>query len=333
MGGCGGGSSTSTGATTSIFTQGATNCAAVVGPELINSSFAAVMGSCNQYDASSVPVRSSTAFKSPGFNFPVVFSQVTGYNITLPLFAPGTTNVSLSSTLTLPGGAVAASFGNFGGRTYQTVFDSTNGGNAVVHDYRNAVTDAGQKYLDLNYSRFGLFSRFDNRTLGYYGGWFQGDNQGIVPTSSALFKGAMVGVLGPSAVSTASATTVGYSADIEIQVNFAAPGTPITSLSLSNFAYTFNGKKITTPEISPGGVVSSSSLDVGSKTLSASFTTGAAGAASAIVEGGIAGAFYGGPSLNVTEFVGTLKFRTQDGRNAIGAFGARVPVANSIVNP
>jgi hypothetical protein len=331
--GCGGGSSTSTGAGASIFTQGSVNCTAVAGPEPISNSFASVMGSCNQYEASSFPTRSSTAFKSPGFNFPVALNQVTGYNIVLPLLVPGSTNVSLASTLTLPGGAVAASFGNFGGRSFQTIFDADTGGNAVVHDFRNTVTDAGQKFLDLNFSRFGLFSRFESRSLGYYGGWFQGDNLGSVPASQALFRGVVVGVLGPSSVNTASVTTVGYSADIEFQVNFAVPSAPITSLSITNFSFTFDGKKITTPFLSPGGAVSSSSLEVGSKSVSASFTTGIVGAPGAIAEGTIAGSFQGGAGVNVTEFVGTVKFRTQDGRNAVGAFGSRIPVANSIVNP
>jgi hypothetical protein len=340
--GCGGGGGSSTPAGTPSggpppaggVTQGTTTCAAVNSAETLTGSSGALLGSCEQYEASTSPTRAATAFKSPGVNSPVLYSQLNGYEISLPILTGTKTTIPLANILTLPGGATAYSFGNFAGKTYQTVLDNNTGAAAIVYDFRNTTTLTSQKFLDLSYSRFGMFSRFSDRTLGYYGGWTQGDSAGTLPTSVVSFRGSIIGVLGPASNNTGLGTAAGYSADITITVNFAAPGSPVTSLLLSNFGYSANGSQISTQVITPvagGGVLQGSSLDSGAKTLVASFVTPAAGTSSAISEGRLAGSFWGNNGVDVTEFVGTLKFRTADGRNAVGAFGVRSGV--SITNP
>jgi hypothetical protein len=338
--GCGGGSSPATGGGSTNggtngavgLNEGSTSCAAVTAPETLSASNGALIGSCEQYEASVAPTKAATAFKSPGINSPVIYSPVSGYAINLPVLAAGTTTIPLTNLLTLPGGAIGYTFGNFAGNTYQTILDASNGAAATAYEYANTRTITGQKFLDLTYSRFGMFSRFGNRTLGYYGGWAQGSSVGNLPTGSVTFRGALVGVIGPGVGSTNGGTAAGYSADISITVNFAAPGAPITSLALSNFGYSANGSQISTVAVASGGVVSASSLDVGTKSLSAVFTTTAAGTTNAIAEGRMSGSFYGAAGVaDASEFVGTLKFRTADGRNAVGAFGVRT--GTSIVNP
>jgi hypothetical protein len=336
--GCGGGGSSAPGGTTTPsvggtgLTQGTTSCSAVTAPETLSASNGALIGSCEQYEASVSPTKASTAFKSPGINSPVIYSATTGYSISLPVLAVGSTTIPLTNLLTLPGGAIGYTFGNFAGSTYQTILDSGTGAAATAYEYANTRTITGQKFLDLTYSRFGMFSRFGDRTLGYYGGWAQGASVGNLPTGSVTFRGALVGVIGPGVGSTNGGTAAGYSADIAITVNFAAPGAPITSLALTNFGYSANGSQISTVGVATGGVVSASSLDVGTKSLSASFTTTAAGTTNAIAEGRMSGSFYGAAGVaDASEFVGTLKFRTADGRNAVGAFGVRTGA--SIVNP
>jgi hypothetical protein len=344
LAGCGGGGGSSSTTTSSGgpaaappaggVTQGSTVCNAVANPETLASSSGALIGSCEQYEASTSPTRAATAFKSPGVNLPVIFSQTTGYEINLPILNGTKTTVPLSNLLTLPGGATAYSFGNFAGKTYQTVLDANSGAAAIVYDYRNTATLTSQKFLDLSFSRFGLFSRFGDRTFGYYGGWAQGDSAGNLPSSTVSFRGSIVGVIGPSSNNTGLGTAAGYSADVAITVNFAAPNAPVTSLVLSNFGYSANGSQISSQVITPvaaGGSLQSSSLDPVVKSLVASFTTAAAGSSSAISEGRLSGNFYGNSGFDVTEFVGTLKFRTADGRNAVGAFGVRS--GTSIVNP
>jgi hypothetical protein len=342
LAGCGGGGSSTTSSSggpaaappAGGVTQGSTVCNAISNPETLAASSGALIGSCEQYEASTSPTRAATAFRSPGVNSPVIFNQITGYEINLPILTGTKTAIPLANILTLPGGATAYSFGNFAGKTYQTVLDANSGAAAIVYDYRNTSTLTSQKFLDLSYSRFGLFSRFGDRTFGYYGGWAQGDSAGNLPSSTVSFRGSVVGVLGPSSNNSGLGTAVGYSADVTITVNFATPNSPITSLLLSNFGYSANGSQISSQVITPvaaGGTVQSSSLDTGVKSLVGSFVTAAAGSSSAISEGRLAGSFYGNSGVDVTEFVGTLKFRTSDGRNAVGAFGVRSGA--SIVNP
>jgi hypothetical protein len=322
--GCGGGSSTtSAGQGPGVVTEGTTNCAAVANPETLAASFDAVLGSCHQYVASTFPTKSATTFRSPGISQPVIYRPNLGYDISLPLLAINRVSIPLGSTLRLPGGVAAYSFGNFAGNSYQTILDANTGGAALVHDFRSTTTLATQKYLDLNHSRFGLFSRFDNRTLGYFGGWTQGETQGNLPATLVSFRGAVIGVLGPSTSNTSAQTSVSFSADVTLQVNFAATGAPVTVLTFSNFGYSANEVLLPAQIVAPGGAVSTSSLDSGSKSLSALFTTNPSGASTAIVEGQLGGSFYGKAGSDVSEFVGTIKFRTADGRNAIGALGVR----------
>jgi hypothetical protein len=316
------------------ISEGSLTCAATSNPETLAASNGALLGSCEQYEASTFPTKAATAFKSPGISSPLIFNATTGYTVNLPVLAGGATVViPLTNLLTLPGGTVVNSFGNFAGKTYQTILDQTTGGAAYAYDHVNTTTLTGQKYLDLNYSRFGMFSRFGTRTLGYYGGWAQGVQVGDLPAGTVTYKGVVIGVIGPGAGAASVGTAAGFSADATIIVNFANPAAPVTTLSLVNFGYSANGTQISTVPVASGGVVSTSSLDPAGKSLSASFTTIAAGTSNAISEGRFSGSFYGevGAGKVASEFVGTLKFRTADGRNAVGAFGVRS--GTSIINP
>jgi hypothetical protein len=317
------------------ISEGSLTCAATSGAETlaVPNSTRLVLGSCEQYEASTFPTKASTAFKLPGISSPLLFNATTGYTLKLPVLA-GAADVVIPFTnlLTLPGGTVVNSFGNFAGKTYQTILDQTTGGAAYAYDHVNTTTLTGQKYLDLNYSRFGLFSRFGTRTLGYYGGWAQGVQVGDLPAGSVTYTGVVIGVIGPGAGAASVGTAAGFSADATIIVNFANSAAPVTTLSLTNFGYSANGTQISTVPVASGGVVSSSSLDPAGKSLSASFTTNAVGTSNAIAEGRFSGSFHGevGAGKVASEFVGTLEFRTADGRNAIGAFGVR---SGSRTNP
>jgi hypothetical protein len=304
------------------FTQGTTVCAAVANPETVASSAGALLGSCEQYEGTSSPTRAATAFRSPTGTQPVVFySDATGYEINLPLVSATKTTLVLANLIPA---SDATSFGSFVGTTYG-VSDLNTGSGARVYDHRTTKNLTGDKTLvDLTYSRFGIFNRFTDRTLGYYGGWAQAANQGNLPSGTVTFTGPIVGVIGPASTNTAIGTAAGYSATVTIEVNFATPGTPITKLMVSGFGYSANGGQIVTQPVASGtAVVTSPALDVTGKSLSTSFTLAASGTANAISEGRLSGSFSGAAGASVTEFVGTLKFRTADGRNAIGAFGAR----------
>jgi hypothetical protein len=328
--GCGGGGGSSTpspspsgsGTPAASQTVGSTNCAVVGSPETIAASAGALLGSCEQYEASTAPTRAATAFKSPGSGVvsPLSYSASSGYEINLPILNSNSPKIPVP--LTAPS-SFDSTLGNYAGKTYRL---SQGSALSTIYDHRNTLTSTGQKALDLNNSRFGVFSQFNDVTQGYYGGWALGDTQGNLPTGSVPFRGIVVGAIGPSATNTAAGTVAGFSADITIVVNFAAAGgSPvITSLQLSNIGYSsVAGSTVGAQAISSGGVVSSSSLSSTNKSISASFTTVKAGTTSAIAEGGLAGSFYGPVGAVVTELVGTVKFRTEDGRNAIGAFGSR----------
>jgi hypothetical protein len=313
-------------------TEGSVTCAATDGAQALTAlSDPFLLGSCEQYEASIVPTKASTAFRSPGVLLPVTFNVSSGYKVSVPLVSGADVVIPLSNLLTLPGGTVVNSFGNFAGKTYQTILDQTTGGAAYAYDLKNATTLDGRKYLDLNFSRFGMFSRFGTRTLGYYGGWIQGDQVGNLPTGLVTFKGIVVGVIGPGAGGTSVGTAAGFSADVLITVDFAALGAPVTSLEIKGFGYSANGTQILPVQVAPGGVVKGSSLDMGTKSLSASFITSPAASASDITVGRLIGNFYGESAKDATEFVGTFNFRTADGRNAAGSFGVRS--GTSTVNP
>jgi hypothetical protein len=326
--GCGGGGGASTPASGTPsggpapspgITQGSTVCAAVASPiDTVSSSSVALLGSCEQYEASNVPTRSASEFKSPGGGItkPLTFSG-TAYDIDLGSLVakasiPSATQSNLSST-----------FGNFAGKRYRiTLGDSF----ADAYDFQSTVTaPLGNPVLTLTNSRFGVFSRFSNLTQGYYGGWAQGGTQGNLPTGSKTFTGYMVGVIGPSSTSSAVGTVVGYSATFTVGVNFAASANPvITSFAITNFGYSVNGDPASPQPVASGNAATTSvNLDRVAKSLSASFSVPLSGTSSAIRDGSLVGSFYGNPGVDITEFVGTAKFVTQDGRNAIGAFGLR----------
>jgi hypothetical protein len=331
--GCGGGGGTSTStnnANVGGLTQGNLACAAVSGGETLAASGGALIGACEQYEASTVPTRAATAFRTPGINSPLVYNAVTGYSISLPVLSAGATQIAFSDAITPPGGFTSYSFGNYAGKTYQNNVNKDTGSAATAYDYVNTTTTTGTKVIDLNFSRFGMFSRFGDRTLGYYGGWAQGTSVGPLPAAPTVFRGVVVGVIGPSSTNTGPNVAVGYSAEVTLTINTAS-GTPITALALSNFGFSANGAQVATGSnaaaavvpIANGGAVSTSALNAGAKSLSASFTTPATAGNSAIAEGVLSGNFYGNSTLDASELVGTLKFRTADGRNAVGAFGVR----------
>jgi hypothetical protein len=327
--GCGGGGGSSPapaavgGPPSGTFTTGSTTCSAISSPETITSSSGALLGSCEQYEASTAPTKAATAFKSPTGTLPVVvYNASTGYDINLPL-------VSATKTTLVPGNLISStqentSFGNFVGVTYG-ISDSNTGSGARVYDLRNTTKlTLTEKVLDLNSSRFGIFNRFADRTLGYYGGWAEASTQGNLPTGAVTFKGPVVGVIGPSSGNSAVGTPAGYSTTVTIVVNFAASGNQITSLSFDPFGFSANGSSILPQQVASGiAQVSASSLDAAAKALSASFTTSPAGTNSVITAGRLAGSFAGVVGTTATEFVGTIKFTTADGRNAVGAFGTR----------
>jgi hypothetical protein len=340
--GCGGGGggtpAAGGGSPPANLTVGSTVCKAVQNPEVLTTpNGGALLGSCEQFEASTSPTRAATAFKTPGTSSPLVYNSVSGYTISFPILVAGSASILLTDVVTPAGGGTGYRFGNLAGKTYQSDINKSTGAAAIAYDYVNTTNAVGGKVLDLRYSRFGMFSRFEDRTQGYYGGWAQGGNTtGSLPAGSVSFRGAIVGVLGPASTNTSNTTAVGFSADVIATVNFSVTGAPITSLTLSNFGYTSNGTQFqsgTTQVVVPlaaGGAVTSSTLDVGTKSISASFNTPAAAGNSAISAGLLSGSFFG-DGVEVSELVGTLKFNTADGRNAVGAFGVRSGA--SIVNP
>jgi hypothetical protein len=325
LAGCGGGGGSGSPATATALTQGSTQCAATAGAIAVDAVGTAVLGSCEQYENSINPTKVATAFKAPGFDNPVLFNSTSQtYTVNLPLVA-GSTVLAQADKLVLAGGSQALSFGNFAGATFQQVSDRTTGGATTAYDFAKTVDSIGAPYLDLNFSRFGVFSRFQDRTLGYYGGWANGvPSNATLPTGTVIFRGAVVGVFGPSASNTSAATAVGFSSLISITVNFAAPGAPVTAVSLTGFNFSQNGGFASVVGLSPGGTVSASSLDVGTKKLATTFSTPNSATTSGLATVKLDGSFYGGVSpASVTELVGSLRFVTADGRNGVGAFGVR----------
>jgi hypothetical protein len=336
--GCGGGGGSSTPASTpagqtsgsqtsggqtpasTVLTQGTTACAAIASPDTVGSASPALLGSCEQYEASRFPTRSASEFKNPGSGIkPLSFNGAAGYEIDLgtlssKIVVPSATQSDLSST-----------FGNYAGKRFRTTQGDAF---ADVYDFRNTLAvPSALPVLDLNYSRFGVFSRFTNLTQGYYGGWAQGDTQGNLPSASKQFSGRIIGVVGPSSTSTAAGAVVGYSADVVLTVDFAASGSAVVkSLFISNFGYTVAGTVAAAPSIASGTATATTvNLDKTAKSLSVLFQVPASVAGSnAIGQGNLVGSFYAASgTVEVTEFTGTVKFTTADGRNAIGGFGLR----------
>jgi hypothetical protein len=331
--GCGGGGGSSTPATQTppggsqpnaagTFTVGSTNCAAISTAQTLANSTGALLGSCEEFVASPVPTKAVTAFINPTAA-PVVAFNGSSYDIS----AVGTTKVTLStSTDLIPASDLTrTSFGNYLGLTYG-ISDASNGAGSRVYDLRNTTDTFLVKKLDLAYSRFGIFNRFNDRTLGYYGGWTLGDGNGNLPPNKTVpFSGVLVGVIGPSSSGTAGGTPLGFSADVKIEVNFTPSGSSVSTLELSAIRYTQNGSQQINQQLIAGGTATVQSAPSSSspRSISASFTTPVSGTNSPIEEGSMSGTLHGNSGVDVTELVGTVKFRTKDGRNAIGAFGAK----------
>jgi hypothetical protein len=329
LAGCGGGGGSGSPAGSSLITEGSTRCAATNSAVTVDANVPAVLGSCEQYEASVFPTKVATAFRDSGQTLPVLFNSVSNaYSVNLPLLAA---NITLGSNdrLNGTGGGTALSFGDYAGITYQSA-DRTSGAATTVYDYVKTTDTSSSTYLDLNFSRFGIFSRFADRTLGYYGGWSNGiASSAPFPTGLVTFRGALVGVLGPNANNNAAFTAVGISTPISITVDFSAAGAarPVTAITLGGFRYSQNGGFVSVTTLSTEVAAgSTSSLDATSQTkkLALNFATsttavGANGLSTVKLEGN----FYGSPSGALSEIVGNIKFITADGRNGIGAFGVR----------
>jgi hypothetical protein len=302
-----------------VRTEGSTACAAIASPtDTVTSSSPALMGSCERYEGTVFPSRSASEFKSTGSAVkPLTFTTSTGYEIDLGTLSAKITVPSISQS------DLSSTFGNYAGKRYRTTQGDAF---ADVYDFRNVfAVPSAIPVLDLNYSRFGVFSRFSNLTQGFYGGWAQGDTQGSLPIASKQFVGRIVGVVGPSSTGTAAGAVVGYSADLTLNVDFAASGNAVVkSFFVSNFGYTVAGSVATTQTVASGTASATAAvINTLTKSLSFSFSIPVSGTSSPISQGSLVGSFYGPPGAEVTEFVGTVKFATQDGRNAIGGFGLR----------
>lgn len=342
LAGCGGGGGGSTAVNAPPpggLTQGTTNCTAIAGGETISASIGAVIGSCEEYTASTSPTKVATAFKSPGTNSPVLFNSTTGYAVSLPILANTSTAIPLANELRLSGGLQAYSLGNYAGRTFQTVLDQNTGAAATVYDLTNTLNVQGTKFMDLNSSRYGVFSRFGDRTLGFYGGWANLSNTASVPLSGVVtFRGSVVGVVGPGATNAGLATAAGYSAEASITIDFSKASGSVTNIALSNFGYSANGTQLSSQVILPITAATtalvSSSVDsaTNAKSVSASFSSIDAGASKGFQSAALSGSFAGTGAIAPNELVGTIKFVTTDGRNGIGAFGVKASTT-PLLNP
>jgi hypothetical protein len=335
--GCGGGGgSTPAGSpSTAGLTQGSTTCAATANGVSVTASGVAVLGSCEQFENSATPTKVATAFRAPGTDAPVLFNSLSGYAITLPVLTAAQKILTFNDLITASGGGQALTFGNYAGKTYQSA-DRTTGEASTVYDFNNTVASGGSKFLDLNFSRYGLFSRFADRTLGFYGPWAQGTSTvgTLLPTGVVSFKGSMIGVLGPAVTNTGRATAVGFSGIVNLTVDFTTK--QVTSFSLTNIGYSQNGSVnvaavVPLSEVTTVGGGSSIDTNVDPRTLTASFSSVNSTSTVGITNASLSGSFYGEPTKALSEIVGNVKFTTVDGRNAIGAFGVRS--GPSIINP
>ena len=338
--GGGGGSTTSSGTTTppaQTATGGSATCVAVNSPLTIAAAPAgsSLLGSCEVYNASVSPVSSVTTFRDPGTSTPVVASAA-GYSVDTPLVTGGSVSVPIASELKLAGGLQAASLGDYAGRTFQVVLNAANGGAATVYDYQNTNSKDGSKFMNLTYSRFGLFSRFEDRYVGFYGGWIKGDSTAPLPTAGVVtFNGAMVGVIGPSS-SAPTGKINGISSKVSITVDFSATPAKVTAITLNSYGYSQNAVSVSgTPGITAvadgSGTLSASTVTASDASMSATFAIPATPGGSAVSTAIASGKFFGAGAA-ATEIVGTLRFATADGRNGIGSFGVK-NAALPLINP
>jgi hypothetical protein len=317
------------------YLAGSTVCPSVSNSVAVTAVGTLVLGVCDQFENRFSPSRSASAFRSAGNSSPVIYSSTLGYTIS---FAVDSSSVSaaipLSNLIAFPGGA-GYSFGNYSGKTYQTVVNSTSGAAVIIHDFRNAVNVLSIKILDLNYSRFGVFSQFSDRYQGFYGSWSDVSDSGAAPlniSSTTTFRGGVVGVLAPQKSNTGPETAIGFSADIVIVIDPTKANDQVVSTILSNFGYSVNGVSVAPKPLASGGVVASgSTLDAVSKKIYATFTTQDGVTTKGINTGVINGTMAGPAGAVVSELVGSIQFSTTDGRNAIASFGARS--STSLINP
>jgi hypothetical protein len=333
--GGGGGSTPAAGTPAAGITDGSTSCAATANGVPVTASGVAVLGSCEQFENSATPTKVATAFRLPGTDAPVLFNSLSGYAITLPVLTAAQRILTFNDVITAAGGGQALTFGNYAGKTYQ-IADRASGQADTVYDFANTARSGGSKFIDLNFSRYGLFSRFENRTLGFYGPWAQGNSTvgTLLPSGAVSFTGAMIGVLGPGSTNTARATAVGFSGILSLTVDFTTR--QVTNFSLTNIGYSQNGtvnvaSVVPLAEVTAVGAGSSVDTTVDPKTISATFSSTGVSPTVGITNARLSGNFYGEPTKALSEIVGNVKFTTVDGRNAIGSFGVRSGA--SIINP
>jgi hypothetical protein len=318
------------------YLAGSTVCPSVSNSVTVTTTGTLVLGVCDQFESRLAPTRSASAFRSVGSSSPVTYSSVLGYSVSLPLDASTQSfAVPLGSLIGSPGGSNGPSFGHYSGKSYQTIIDAKSGAAVFVYDYRNTMTLFSSKFLDLNFSRFGLFSQFGDLYQGFYGGWSDVSESGAASlniTAVTTFRGIVVGVLAPQKSNTGPETAVGFSADIAIVIDPTKANDQVVSTTLSNFGYSVNGVSVAPKPLASGGVVASgSTLDAVSRKIYATFTTQDGATTKGINTGVINGTMAGPAGAVVSELVGSIQFTTTDGRNAVASFGARS--STSLINP
>jgi hypothetical protein len=318
------------------YLAGSTVCPSVSNSVAVTTTGTLVLGVCDQFESRLAPTRSASAFRSAGSSSPVTYSSVLGYNVSLPIdTSTQSFLVPLGSLIGSPGGSNGPSFGNYSGKSYRTIIDAKSGAAVFVYDYRNTMTLFSTKLLDLNFSRFGLFSQFSDLYQGFYGGWSDVSESGVASlniTAVTTFRGIVVGVLAPQKSNTGPETAVGFSADIVIVIDPTKANDQVISATLSNFGFSANGVSVAQKPLASGGVVASgSTLDSVSKKIYATFTTQDGATTKGINTGVINGTMAGPSNAIVGELVGSIQFTTTDGRNGIASFGARS--STSLINP
>jgi hypothetical protein len=328
LAGCGGGggSAPSVNAPPAAgFTAGSSSCGANQGADTFATSSGALLGSCEEYTASIAPTRVSTAFKSAGTQFPLTFSATAGYTLSLPVLEPGSVTISAASVLSSNGGLLTASLGDLSGTTVQFIPPAdTSGAASTVYDFGTTKDKLGQPLMNLKYSRYGVFSRFKTRVEGYYGGWALGTpSTSPLPTSSTTFTGFVTGVLGRDAASPNSGAASGFAAKVVIIVDATSTANPVKSVLIEQITYSSAAGAAPVPLATVSSVVPSAST-MGVSGITAQFSSADLGAGKGLSNAALAGSFWGaGGTALVSEIAGTIKFTTTDGRNGIGAFGAK----------
>ncbi len=339
-GGGGGGGATNNPPAASGLTEGSTNCLALTGGVSLAASTGAVIGSCEQYENSPAPTKAATAFRNPSSVSLVAYSPLSTTSLyQVPLSfdqGPGGSFTSFAATdkVSIAGGLATAALGQWAGETFEKVLDQSKGAAARVYDFTSSTDIQGQLKVDLTTgSRFGVVSRFDARTIGFYGGWAIPANTVFTNPLSGTrrYKGRLTGVVGPSASNTLQDVPYGFSATMELDVNFGAAA-PITRIAFSQITYSLNGQQSgTVVKFGTAANASSSAFTASSNSINASFSVPTAVGNTGINDGRIVDAAIRGlavaangavpAKLDGHEMVGTMKFVTSSGQNAVGAFG------------